>query len=399
MLLFKTFEANQESLLDHVYELKANRNVSIKKQSLQDRFNPQAVAFVKKLVSIQLCSAKFFKNKDLLSCFPKVFIQDSTRFGLPEQFEKDYPGFKGGGARSGGQIQFTYELNEHRIYDASLHEATRNDSLSSVGNSWIEEGSLILRDLGYFSFKGILEVIQRKAYFISKVKPKTAFYEKRGNKYSRLDLKALVTDMNIYKIPYLEKELIMGRDKKLAVRVVFCAISQQAKEQRLRRAYHNSKTRNWTVTEDFKLWAGINAFITNVPNQLLEKEKIPMIYRLRWQVELIFKTWKSHYKIHLHKSVKKERMECYIYGTLLLILLHWQLFSWLQHKFASDNKLLSIHKFTKVMSHLDLLFRKVIVEGKHRFNQLLAAMYSLAETCLMKENKKGKTGMKDIIYS
>jgi hypothetical protein len=397
LLLFKTFESKLESLEDHIYELKSERKVSIKKQSLQDRFTPEAVNFVKELVSNQFAKRNFFKNKNLLKSFSKVFVQDSTRFGLPKQMEEYYPGFKGAGAKSGAQIQFTYELNEHRIYDASLYAATRNDSLSSTENSWLEENSLVLRDLGYFSFKGLLEVIARKAFFISRAKPKTVFYEKQGDEVNKFNIKSLIVNMIKHEIQYLEKELIMGCDKKIPVRVIFSLVPEQLKAERLRKAYYNSKVRNWTVTEEFKLWAGINVFITNVAAQRMEMEKIPLIYKLRWQVELIFKTWKSHYKIHLYKAVKKERIECYLYGTLLLILLHWQLFSWLQHKFSEENKLLSIHKFTKLMCHLKQIFKQVILDRKNSFNQLISLIYSLAET-LMKDKKKGKIGMIDVLY-
>jgi hypothetical protein len=396
MLLFKTFESSKESLSDHVQELKNTRNIFIKKQSIQERFTPEAVSFVKKLVDAQLSATNFLKNTTLLNSFSKVFIQDSTRFGLPEQLEEAYPGFKGAGGNSGAQIQFTYELKEHRIYDASLHAATPNDSLSSTENKWIEENSLVLRDLGYFSFKGLEEVINKKAFFISRAKPKTAFFE--GNKNHRLDLEALVTHMTKYQIPYFDKNLIMGVGKKLPVRVIFCLVPEQVKEERLRKAYSNSKSRNWKVTEEFKLWAGINVFITNIAEQRIEKEKIPLIYKVRWQIELIFKTWKSHYKIHLYKSVKKERIECYLYATLLLILLHWQLFAWVQHRLINKNKLLSIHKFTKLMCHLRLLFKQVIIERRNSLNQLIKVIFSVAESSLLKEKKKGKVGLKDIIY-
>ncbi|KPD09960.1 hypothetical protein AM501_01365 [Aneurinibacillus migulanus] len=37
--------------------------------------------------------------------------------------------------------------------------------------------------------------------------------------------------------------------------------------------------------------------------------------------EILFKTWKSFFQIHHCKSIKQERLECYLYGQLIAILL------------------------------------------------------------------------------
>lgn len=42
---------------------------------------------------------------------------------------------------------------------------------------------------------------------------------------------------------------------------------------------------------------------------------------MRWQIEILFKTWKSLFSIHRVKKRKKERFECHLYGTLIRILL------------------------------------------------------------------------------
>jgi hypothetical protein len=52
---------------------------------------------------------------------------------------------------------------------------------------------------------------------------------------------------------------------------------------------------------------------------------IRSFYRLRWQIELIFKIWKSIGKIRAVKKVKQPRLECYVYAKLIFIVLGWQL--------------------------------------------------------------------------
>jgi hypothetical protein len=45
------------------------------------------------------------------------------------------------------------------------------------------------------------------------------------------------------------------------------------------------------------------------------------LYSLRWQVEIVFKTWKSFFQMDRCKEVKRERLECHLYGQLIAILI------------------------------------------------------------------------------
>jgi len=51
-----------------------------------------------------------------------------------------------------------------------------------------------------------------------------------------------------------------------------------------------------------------------------------ILLRLRWQIELLFKLWKSHGQLDLWRTEKPERILCEVYAKLIgLILQHWML--------------------------------------------------------------------------
>lgn len=392
MLLCKCFSSDQESLVDHAIDLKLNRGIEIKKQSIQNKFTDKAVEFVKSLVSIQL-TKKLDLPSTYLNMFSAVLIQDSTRFGLPESLSEEYAGYGGRGAKAGGKIQFAYELKTHQMYYSSFEPMTENDLTASKNNKWIQEGSLILRDLGYYSHQGLQEIIDKNAYFISKVKPKTALFTLDEQ---RLDLIKLIDKMKKSKVMYLEKELLIGHEKKIKTRVIFNLVPDEVRKKRTQAVDYKAKNQNYTVQKEYKIWAGINVFITNVDKKTLTYEQIMNIYRLRWQVELVFKTWKSHYKIDHYKTMRKERIECYLYATLLLILLHWRIFSWLNQKVFYKRTPLSLHKFSKLMVHLTVPFNEIIVRSKNKIEIFLQCVLELSESYLLKEKKKNKLCFSDI---
>jgi hypothetical protein len=65
-------------------------------------------------------------------------------------------------------------------------------------------------------------------------------------------------------------------------------------------------------------------FITNVSETILSVEQILLIYRLRWQIELIFKVWKSRAKLKEIGDHRPDRVSCQCYARLTaLVLFHF----------------------------------------------------------------------------
>ena len=62
-----------------------------------------------------------------------------------------------------------------------------------------------------------------------------------------------------------------------------------------------------------------------VPVTKLATNQIRAVYSLRWQVEVMFKLWKSHYNIDKVKKMSIFRFECHIYAQLIVALLDFAL--------------------------------------------------------------------------
>jgi hypothetical protein len=65
-------------------------------------------------------------------------------------------------------------------------------------------------------------------------------------------------------------------------------------------------------------------YVTNAPVELLSLAEAFVIGKLRWQIELVFKLWKSHLLIDEWRSKKPWRILCEVYAKLIGALLqHW----------------------------------------------------------------------------
>lgn len=68
--------------------------------------------------------------------------------------------------------------------------------------------------------------------------------------------------------------------------------------------------------------------------------------RLRWQVELTFKNWKSLYMINVLKGNRIERIRCLIYGRLIVMLVIQHLLALAAAQAVTAERELSFYKAT-----------------------------------------------------
>lgn len=306
------------SLPDLCGKISYQSHTHMSKQALNERFNCEGVAFLKQVFYKLAAKQDWFAfPMDLGRLFSRIRIMDATSFSLSNELP-EYPGAH----KSGVKLQLEYEWLRGEFLHTSVHPETASDRKAARDvESSLQPGDLCLRDLGYYSAGNLKEIDAQGASYISRVPANTKFWsrdtaKKWINVAPEEDAKHLSPEGTIdYGF------IRVGTDPRnsLNARVI---VQKLTREQRDRRdTLLQKKRQKGKSTQSANHRNDIQILISNVPQEYLDAQAFYPIYSLRWQVEILFKTWKSLFKIDHVRAMKQERFECHLYGTLIRILL------------------------------------------------------------------------------
>jgi hypothetical protein len=400
LMMYDSSSTASKSLNQLAIESQSSHDVRISKQGIDKRFNDQTVSFLKLLIERQLqCELNRQLDGAWLNLFNRVVIKDSTRFELPEQYSEHLPGSGGAASKAGACLQFEFDLKSGQIIDLNLTAANRPDVKDSLETfDFVSRNDLIIRDLGYFAFKSFLNIAEKEAFFISRLRPKIIVYEFKAGELQQLDFGALYRHMKKYGLTRIEKNVFIGNEPKIPVRLIIDLLPEEIYRQRVRKADKKRKSQGYSSSEKFKLMSRFSLIITNVTEDVLPVEIIPAIYKTRWQIELIFKIWKSILGVDHIRNMKYTRWLCILYFKLLMMIVNWSI---IMNKrpliYEKTDKLLSLIKSFKTL--FDNIYR-LRIELKKDSSKLTHFM-AWAEKILSRnhwlERKKNKLGLEEII--
>ena len=391
------------SLLDFCGDLFVQQGIQITKQSIQERFNEQSVAFMKAVLARLLPHQLNAIDKDeKLSGFNRVRVKDSTRFALPKAYAPIYRG--PGGARQKSKsmisIQYEYDLLSGDAMDLRLTTGLRNDQLDSKENTHdIAKNDLFIRDLGYATLGYLSQIIKQEAYYLNRLGPKvTVFYADKPEK--EVDFAKCDKLIKKHHLPYLEYEVLIGKKLQYPSRLIIYPVDQATYDKRISKTRRHAKSKGLQVSNTFKIRSKLTLFITNAGKDKLPTASIKKIYGLRWQIELTFKIWKSQANVHRVKNMKIQRFQCQLIAKLIWLLIHWKIFKYLTEWVNNGyfGKSASMWKYYKHAFRINNLVRQIITIPDKLF-LLLQHLTDMGSHLLLLETKKGKISHYETLIS
>jgi hypothetical protein len=325
-LLFSECNQAHTSLPDLTSDLNQVYNIDISKEAMHKKFTSEAVNFLKELLNTMLSEQlKLNTATDFPQHFPCIKIKDSTKFSLPSSYNNEYSGYGNFSKKNGlMSLQYEYDLISGSWLSIELTKGLRNDqqdSKETIGA--ITTNDLYIRDLGYITPTYLSAIVEKKAFFLNRLPAMAGIY---NTQMKPLDWKKIDASLKKTNTNSMELDVLLYEKNQIPCRLIIERISDKEYHRRIEKAKTIAKSKGIGISSLHKTKLRYNAFVTNVDSLILPITTIRKTYYLRWQIELIFKTWKSFFEINKVKKVKKERMECQLLAKLLWILINWRLF-------------------------------------------------------------------------
>ena len=193
----------------------------------------------------------------------------------------------------------------------------------------------------------INSIINKKAYFVTRYRQGLSLFS--INNQSEIDLIKMLK-----KNEFIDCEMYVGVKEKIKIRLIAVKLPDQIAAERKRNAYKNKDSR-YAISKTKLFLLNWEIYMTNLSLGDFSAESICCIYRLRWQIEIVYKTWKSYCNFsYPPNTTKRARIEGYFWARLLFItLLYNNLFSPLNNFVFNSTKgesSLSIIKFFRFLS-------------------------------------------------
>lgn len=323
--MFASSNQSNTSLPDISADLQQQFTVAISKEGIHKKFSPQAVSFLKALIKSHISKHLVLQDEiELKKHFKAINIKDSSKFSLPTNYGGAYPGFGNFSSTNGlMNIQYEYDLISGNWQTLELTTIRSNDQLDSKQNTEsIRATELYIRDLGYITPIYLKTIMEKGASFLNRIPPQAMIYTLDGKPF---DWSCIDRKLNKVKTGTLDLDVKIYQKELIPCRLIIERVSDEVYRERIKQAKHSAKKHGVGLTRRHKIRCRYNTFITNISKHILPAEKLRKCYYLRWQIELVFKTWKSFLQIDKLKKVKKERFECQLLAKLLWVLLNWRL--------------------------------------------------------------------------
>jgi len=310
--LVLTVLRNPKAKLRDYQTTAAQLGVAVTEEAIAQRFTPDLVKFLEPALK-QVLGRVLSSDAppvELLGRFTQVVIGDSTTITLGDEFADQFPGCGGthGSGKAALKIQVFWDLR-HGTLHVMLEPGRASDAKSPITAIPLPAGSLSILDLGYFSLERFERVERAEGYWLSRLQPGTGVFDEQGKCQNLPRFLEENADHGV-----VDVRVQIGK-KRLPCRLVAVRVPAEVAAERRRRIRVKARDHGREASQEYLAAQDWTFFVTNCDASLLTWKEVVVLYRARWQIERLFKLWKSYNHLadrEVHAPAAKQLAEVYI---------------------------------------------------------------------------------------
>lgn len=216
------------------------------------------------------------------------------------------------------RLHVAYDLGQMRISEVALTDGRGSESL---GRFDLKPGDLALGDRGHAKAPDLAAVEDKGADYIVRTGWNAVRLRTRAG--DDFDLLAAVRAMTEHAVSEFQLSIALDRAQKhrLPVRLVVLRKSDADAATSVRRARQASRRHGKTPQRQTLEAAKYVFLLTSLALDEAPAEEVLALYRLRWQIELLFKRMKTLLRIDQLPNKNQAAARCWIFANLLAALL------------------------------------------------------------------------------
>jgi Transposase DDE domain len=287
--------------------------------ALCQRFNPACADFFLGLLrrACQLAlAARAPAALPLLGRFEGVYLLDGTPVTLPPALAEAWPGVGGKASPAGlkGVVRWEITRGELRL---DLLGGRQHETDSAWHEAPLPKGALRLADLGFFDLGLLARYDREGVYWVSRVHATDTVRDAAG------------WEGPLWQ--YLQRQpggrvegwVEVGKGR-LRCRLLALRCPARVALKRRQRALRAAAKQGRQPDPQRLVFCDWTVFLSNIPEDKASWQELWVLYRVRWQVELLFKRWKSLGLLEHSRGSQPYRVLVEVYGKLLGALVeHW----------------------------------------------------------------------------
>lgn len=264
----------------------------------------------------------------LLAKFNGVYAEDCTTIALPPCMADEFRGCGGSTEESGKaalRVFTCYELKTGVVQHLAIAQARGSDFIVAREHAPdLPRGALRIRDMGFFDRQLLDKDAAAGVYWISRIPANVTIQAGDGRS---LGISEFLADQST-DVDQIDCQVSVGRASDAAAplrcRLVAVRCPAEVAARRRRKVLEKARRNGKTASERQLRMCDWTVLITNAPSEMLSISEAWELYCSRWQIELLFKRWKSMGGLQVSTKMKANRVLCELYAKLLgMLVAHW----------------------------------------------------------------------------